>query len=161
VLRALGAARTRFVVVGGAAINLQGVPRFTADLDLAVALERENLIALGAALEGLGLVPRLPVAIEDLADAATVLSWIEERNLRAFTFQDPNNPLKQVDLLLASPVPYERIEQTADVVSAQGLELRVASLEVLIEMKSGTGRSQDESDVAALRRIQELENGEA
>ena len=40
----LTAAGVRFVVVGGVAVNLQGVPRFTADLDLAVALDGATLV---------------------------------------------------------------------------------------------------------------------
>jgi hypothetical protein len=40
-----------------------------------------------------------------------------------------------------------------------GLEIAVASIDALIRMKSGTGRAQDESDVDALRRVQELEDG--
>jgi hypothetical protein len=34
---ALAGAGVRHVIVGGVAVNLQGVPRFTADIDLAVA----------------------------------------------------------------------------------------------------------------------------
>ena len=34
-LRSLTAEGVRFVVVGGVAVNLQGVPRFTADLHVA------------------------------------------------------------------------------------------------------------------------------
>ena len=35
VLVALADAEVRFVIVGGVAVNLQGVPRFTSDLDVA------------------------------------------------------------------------------------------------------------------------------
>lgn len=157
VLDALSRMSVRFVIVGGVAVNLQGVPRFTADLDLAVPFERSNLEALGRALTGLGLRPRLPVPVEQLADEIVVREWIQERNLKAFTFQDPNNPLKTVDLLLDSPVPYARIEAESEVITAAGLSLRVASADVLISMKEATGRAQDASDVDALRRLKELD----
>ena len=147
----------RFVVVGGVAVNLQGVPRFTADLDIAVALDGKNLLAAGAALTRLGLVPRLPVPVEQLGDEAIVRSWIEERNLQAFTFHDPRTPLREVDLLLTSPVPWAEIESTADVLEAGGQRIAVASIETLTRMKSGTGRPQDASDIAALRVVAEEE----
>jgi hypothetical protein len=82
VLEPLVRAGVRFVVVGGVAVNLQGVPRFTADLDLAVPIERENMQALAAVMASLGLVPRLPVAPEELGDEQVVKEWIRERNLK-------------------------------------------------------------------------------
>lgn len=160
VFTALEAAKVRFVVVGGVAVNLQGVPRFTADLDLAVALEGSNLLAAGEALASIGLVPRLSVPISQLADLDLVRSWIEERNLQPFSMHDPKQPLREVDLLLHSPVPFEEIDATADRMTAGGQAIRVASIDVLIRMKSATGRRQDESDVDALRRLRDPEGAE-
>jgi hypothetical protein len=70
ILRAFAKARVRFVIVGGVAVNLRGVPRFTADLDVCVALDAENLTAIERALRPLGLVPR-PGPVIRLADEAT------------------------------------------------------------------------------------------
>jgi hypothetical protein len=159
VLSALSEAGVPFVVVGGVAVNLQGVPRFTADLDLAVALEGSVLAVASRVLHGLGLRNRLPVGEDELARPGAVREWIDERNLRAFTFVDPADPLREVDLVLDSPVPFEEMLRTADRLSSGSLTLAVASIAVLIRMKSGTGRAQDASDVEALRRLQELLRG--
>ncbi len=156
-LRALTAQQVRFVVVGGVAVNLQGVPRFTADLDVAIPIDGGTLQAAARALLGMGLVSRIPIQVEQLADIATVQAWIDHRNLRALTYQDRDNPLRQVDLLLATTVPYDEIERDAETMQAGDLEIRVASVGVLIRMKTGTGRAQDASDVDALRRVQELD----
>ncbi len=156
-LRCLTAERVRFVVVGGVAVNLQGVPRFTADLDVAVALDGDTLQAAARALLGMGLVSRFPIQMEQLADIATVQTWIDDRNLRALTYQDSENPLRQVDLLVATSVPYDEIERDAETMQSGDLEIRVASIDVLIRMKTGTGRAQDASDIDALRRVQELD----
>ncbi len=160
VLVALSEGGVRFVVVGGVAVNLQGVPRFTSDLDLAVALDGDSLASAARILHGLGLRNRLPVRDEELARPGVVRGWITERNLRAFTFVDPQLPLREVDIVLASPVPFDEMERTADRLSAAGLTLVVASIDVLIRMKEGTGRSQDASDVDALRRVQEVIRGQ-
>lgn len=156
-LGALAAAGVPFVVVGGVAVNLQGVPRFTADLDVAVAVDGPTLLAAARALETLGLRCRLPVSIDQLADEQLVREWIQDRNLQAITFVDPVQPLREVDLLVVSTVPYPELERSADVLTAAGLVLRVASIEHLIRMKEGTGRAQDASDVDALRRISRSE----
>ncbi len=159
ILTALAEAGVGHVVVGGVAVNLQGVPRFTSDLDLAVAIDGTSLVTAAAVLERLGLRCRLPVTPGDLARPDVVRGWIEERNLVALTFVDPAEPLREVDLVIALPVPYEEVERSADRVRAGTLELKVASIDVLIQMKSGTGRAQDASDVDALRRVQESLRG--
>lgn len=153
VFRVLRDAKVRYVVVGGIAVNLQGVPRFTADVDVAVALEGDNLHAAATALTALGLQPRLPVFLEQLRDLEVVRGWIADRNLQAFTMQDPANPLRQVDLLISSPVPFDELERTADRLKSADLEIGVASLDALIRMKTGTGREQDRDDIVALERL--------
>jgi hypothetical protein len=155
VLSALATAGVPFVVVGGVAVNLQGVPRFTADVDVAVALEGGVLARAAEVLERLGLRSRLPVRREQLVDAAVVRGWIAERNLQAIAFVDPREPLREVDLVVAASVPYDDISKSAVRMSAGGISFAVASIDVLIRMKSGTGRAQDASDVDALRRIKE------
>lgn len=156
VLEALLEAEATFVLIGGVALNLRGVPRFTSDLDLAVPLEHENLRRIGVALTGLGLAPRLPVPVTDLADPARVREWVEDRNLMAFTFQNPQNPIEQVDLVLHTPVPFDEIDASATIIRVAGSPLRVASSRTLIRMKTGTGRAQDASDIEALTRLLEL-----
>jgi nucleotidyltransferase AbiEii toxin of type IV toxin-antitoxin system len=159
VLAALSEGGVPFVVVGGVAVNLQGVPRFTADLDVAVALDGAILARVAEVLEGIGLRCRLPVSRAELADAETVRGWIAERNLRAITFADPTQALREVDVVVASPVPYADLQRTAEQMSAGGLAFRVASIEKLIAMKTGTGRAQDDSDVEALRKVLEASRG--
>lgn len=157
ILEALVEAHVECVIVGGIAVNLQGVPRLTADLDIVVSLERGNLAAIGAALGRIGLKPRLPVAVEELADVQRRQDWMENKNLKAFTFQNPNNPLEGVDIVLSSPVSYEELRRTATIIRARGLELRVCSIQNLILMKEAAGRAQDLSDIDALKRVLEVE----
>jgi hypothetical protein len=155
VLAGLSRAGVPHVIVGGMAVNLQGVPRFTADLDVAVAIDGESLVTAAGVLREMGLRCRLPVTDEDLSRPDVVRGWVAERNLMALTFVDPVEPLREVDLVIGAPVSYEEIERSADLLRTGDLELKVASIGVLIRMKTGTGRAQDAADVDALRRIQE------
>ena len=159
VLLALSRAGVRHVIVGGMAVNLQGVPRFTSDLDIAVAIDDGSLAKAASVLRGLGLGCRIPIQESELATPGIVRSWIAERNLQAITFVDPQEPLREVDVVISSPVPFHEIDHTADRMRAGGLELAVASIDTLIRMKAGTGRKQDASDVEALQRIQETIRG--
>jgi hypothetical protein len=144
---------------GGLAVNLQGVPRFTADLDIAVALDGPSLATAAGVLRRLGLMPRLPIRDEDLLQPETVRGWISDRTLKALTFVDPVETLREVDVLIDSPVPFDEMERDSDRMTAAGLTIKVASIDTLIRMKSGTGRAQDASDVEALRRLQERFRG--
>ena len=156
-LRALCDAGARFVVVGGVAVNLQGVPRPTADLDIAIELSLDNVRSVASAFAAIGLSPRLPEPPDKLADPEVVRDWVERRNLKAYTFQDANNPLRNADVLVTSPVPYDELEREADVVKAMGMEIRIASISALLRMKAVAGRQQDLADIDALRRILEDE----
>jgi len=58
------------VVAGGVALVLHSVVRFTADLDLIVDLEHENLRRFILTMTELGYRPRNPVNAEDFLDPA-------------------------------------------------------------------------------------------
>ncbi len=156
VLAAFQAAGVPAVVVGGVALNLRGVQRSTSDLDLAISLDATSLPAAVGLVQGLGLRSRLPEPEARLADPAVVRGWVEERNLVALKFTDPANPLREVDLLVAPPVPFEELLRGASRLEAGGVSFLVASVADLIRMKSVTGRTIDEDDVADLQRLQEL-----
>jgi hypothetical protein len=144
----------RFVIVGGTAVILHGVPRTTADLDLVVDLEPSNLRLLVSAMTSLGYRPRVPVDPNELADPEQRRIWIEEKAMRAFTFMLPGHPLSDIDILIDTPISYAELSSRAERLDAEGLMLRIASVADLIAMKLVAGRDQDLADIDALRRLQ-------
>jgi hypothetical protein len=159
VLAALVDSRVRFLVVGAIAMNLHGVPRMTADLDLLADVSAPNLSALIRALEALGYKPRLPVPATALLDPEQRREWVERRNLKAFTFVHSVRPLQEVDLILASSIPFEEADRAKTVLTAGGLSIPVISLDHLISMKRAASRAQDAADVEALERLKRLLEG--
>lgn len=153
VLAALDAADVRYVVVGGVAVVLHGHPRMTADLDLVIDLAAEAAGRAIDALVGLGMEPRLPVDPHLFADPDVRRGWVEDRNLSVFTLLDPAEPLLEVDLFAASPIPFDDLWQQATLVELAGQAVRVASIEHLITMKKASGRPQDLADVTALEAL--------
>ena len=132
IFAALEASGARYLVVGGVAVLLHGHLRFTADLDLALALDPENVESALAALEELGYRPRAPVA------------------LRAFA-----NPLPgtEIDLFVEDPLPFESAWPRRLRADLGGLAVNVVGLADLIEMKRRVGRPQDVEDVRQLEGI--------
>ena len=153
VLATLQAADVRFVVVGGIAVILHGVPRTTSDLDLVPDLDDANMRRLVEVMTRLGFRPRAPVSVADLAVAERRREWFEEKGMLAFSFHRPGRPLDEVDVLFQSPIEFATLNERADEFKADGLVLRVARPSDLITMKQGTGRAQDESDIDALTRL--------
>ena len=92
VFNKLNKAKVRYLVVGGVALVLHGVVRLTADLDLFVDLEENNLNKLLKALAELGYKPRLPVSPTDFANRAIRENWIKEKNMIVFSYIDFKNP---------------------------------------------------------------------
>ncbi len=153
VLAALYDAGVRFVIVGGLAVILHGVPRTTSDLDLVPDLDEENLGRLVEVMTRLGFRPRAPVAAAELAVAERRREWSEDKNMLAFSFHRPGRPLDEVDVLFAGPLDFAALNEHAVEARAEGLTLRIARPADLITMKQGTGRAQDVADIDALTRL--------
>ena len=153
VFDALGAAGVRYVVVGGVAVVLHGHARLTADLDIAVDLTPEAAAAAMAALEALGLRPRLPVDSSGFADPAVRARWIDERGMKVFSMWDPENPLLSVDVFVENPIDFEELWERSEVVELGDSQPRVASIADLIRLKHLADRPQDRADIEALEAI--------
>jgi hypothetical protein len=140
-----------FVIVGGVAVILQAMPRFTKDLDICYSTEQDNLDALGRVLVALkarlrgvsGEVPFVP----------------DGRTLRQTQIVCLTTPEGDIDLLVApdGAPPYKTLRRRADVMELGGHQIRIASIEDMLAMKRAAGRPGDMVDVesleAARRRV--------
>ena len=152
--RGLAAARIRYVVVGGVALVLHGVVRFTADLDLLVALDPENLEAFLAAVEDLGYKPKLPLRAGDLANPRTRAEWKETRGMQVFTFYHPQRPVELVDVFIDEPIDFAAVERDKRIFTARGVEIPAISILHLKQLKALSGRPQDLADIQALEDLE-------
>jgi hypothetical protein len=153
VFRKFEAAGIRYLVVGGIAVNLHGYARMTVDLDLMLDLSQENLARVVTALEEMGYVPRVPVKTRDLASEEKRKAWREEKGALVMTFYDPKAPFRQIDIFLENPLDFAHAYQRPRWFELRGVRVPVASIEDLIQMKSGTGRPRDQEDLHHLDAI--------
>jgi predicted nucleotidyltransferase len=153
IIRALEDAQVRYVVVGGLATVLHGYPRLTVDIDLVVDLAPEEALKAVGVLTSLGLVPRVPVAASDFAARDKRESWVRDKNMRVFTMLDPRNPMRQVDLFVESPIPFEVLWRRSELLLLEGTSVRIAAIEDLVTMKRIAARPQDLKDIEALLAI--------
>jgi hypothetical protein len=134
----------RFLVAGGVAVVLHGYLRTTADLDLIVQLEPENILRALGALESLGYRPRAPVSPEDFADESVRESWIQEKNLQVFSFWSDQSPQLEVDLFVREPFDFEAVYKQTKETQLDKTSVRVVPRDILIEMKRRIGRPRDQ-----------------
>lgn len=153
IFRALGKARVRYLVVGGVAVMLHGVPRVTADLDLMPDFEEGNMLRLVKALAKSGLRPMIPESPEAIADPGNRARWVREKHMIVLRFQDWKRAYRLVDVFVRHPVPFERAYARRLRIPLFRCSAPVASARDLIAMKRKAGRDRDLYDIAALRRL--------
>ena len=148
VCRALDDAGVGYAVVGGQAVALHGAVRGTIDVDIALRWTRRDLSRAEAALQGLGLVSRLPLTAAGVFEHRD--EYIAERNLIAWNFYDPNAPMNTVDII----IPYDLTAKETTRIELSTGPVHVLSIKDLIAMKRASGRAQDLADIHALERLQ-------
>jgi predicted nucleotidyltransferase len=153
----LHACGVRYLVVGGLAVNLHGIPRMTMDVDLVIALDAGNVDGFIECARRLALTPAAPVNLEAFRDPAQRSEWVGKKRMIAFPLRAPEPSSPTVDVLLDHGLDFEAAHARAARIDAGGVPVTVAAIEDLLAMKSGTGRRQDAADVEQLQRL--LERG--
>ena len=153
ILEGLYKSKVRYLIAGGLSVNLYGVPRMTQDIDIVIAMDRENVLKITFLLKELGYVTRLPVSPDDLANPDKVKDWIENKNLKAFSFYHKNENYKVIDIVLVHPLDFEKSFKNRTVKRAKDIDIYLASIDDVVKMKEFSGRSQDLSDIEMLNKV--------
>lgn len=144
--------QVKYLIVGGLAVNLYGVPRVTQDIDIIVFIAPDNIRKLNRILKDLNYIPRLPVNPDDMANPDILKEWIENKNLKAFSFYHREQNYKVVDIVLVHPLDFEASFNNKVIKKAKGIEIYLASIDDIIKMKKFSGRTQDMSDIEMLKK---------
>jgi len=150
---ALAKHEVRYLLVGGLAVNLRGIPRMTMDVDLALALDPGNVERFIAAAADLALFPVVPEPVASLADPGRRRAWIEEKNLIAFAMRTAEPAAPTVAILIGTTIDFEAAFARRLTRELDGMPISLAAVADLIELKEHTGRAQDAADVAQLRKL--------
>lgn len=84
----LESANIRYMLVGGLAMNLYGVPRSTMDVDIVLAMDQGNLRAFFAMAKQMNMQPVAPVSMEDFLDPVVRKSWVKDKNEDLITLKE-------------------------------------------------------------------------
>lgn len=142
----LNAEKINYMIVGGYAVNFHGYSRNTVDIDLIIKFTLANLKKLESLLNKMGLISKLPI------DAVSIYKfrdeYINNRNLLAWNFYNPDNPTDQVDILITHDVSDFKSEKFR----VGDFEVKVISKNDLIKMKKASGRDKDLLDIKELTK---------
>jgi predicted nucleotidyltransferase len=75
--------------------------------------------------------------------------------MKALNFYSETLPIGEIDILVDSPIPYEKLRSRAIRVELQDEMIPTVSIHDLIELKLQAGRKQDLADVEHLRMVLE------
>lgn len=137
-----------YAIVGGYAVALHGAIRGTVDLDVIIAHTQKDFVACERALRDAGLIPRLPVTAVEVFQFRK--EYIEKRNLIAWSFYNPKNPIEIFDVI----IPHDLLSYRVIIKNMNGMPLKVLAIDDLIKIKLQAGRPQDLEDVKSLRSLQ-------
>ena len=151
----INAAQVPYVVVGGLAMLLHGIDRVTGDIDLVIDLAPGPSTDLVTTLINAGYRSFAPVDPALLANEAIREQWRLERGMEVFSLWDATNRRPTVDVLLACPIPFTELLHDSAVVTLGAVQIRVASVAHLMDMKQQTARPRDLEDVERLRLLQQ------
>ena len=137
-LRLLNSKKIEYLVVGGYAVALYGYPRATGDIDIWIAISKENARKTVEALKEFGF--NIPTLKEDL--------FLEkERNIRM------GMPPLRIEILTSiDGVQFKECYKRKKKVAINGIKINFISLFDLKKNKKASARLQDLADIENLEK---------
>lgn len=153
IFKELNAKKIKYIVVGGMAVNLHGVPRMTYDIDLILYLEDKNLKKFIGLMQKWGFKPKVPAKLMDFANKEKREDWIKNKNMKAFNLSNPDWAISEIDVVIDTPMDYKKAAKNLKHVYLHGISIPTISVGDLILMKRKSGRIQDRGDIANLKKV--------
>ena len=148
----LDESKVRYIICGGLAVNIYGIPRMTADIDLLLDFEKENIAKFEKVISSLNYKSVLPFTLSTLVDSAKRSELKKEKNLIAFSYYNSMSNLMSVDVLMEAPLSFDEMWKNKEIRNVEKIEVYLVSVEHLIEMKKYSGRIQDKQDIIHLTK---------
>lgn len=138
-MQALNEERVNYVLFGGQAVNLHGIPRFTEDIDLFIEPTAGNTERVRSALKRLWQDPAIDeIRVEDLAGDYAVVRY-----------GTPDDFAVDFVSRIGDAYRYDDVE--FEIMALDGVPVRIATPRMLYRMKRDTVRPIDHADARDLK----------
>lgn len=145
--------RVRYLLCGGLAVNIYGIQRATADIDLILDFEKENINRFLAAIKSCGYAAALPVDLSNFISEEKRKEIISEKNLIAYSFFNSAAGMMSVDVLMDVPISFEKLWGNRISHGENDFEIQLVSISDLIDLKKYSNREQDKMDIVSLLKL--------
>ena len=129
-----------FIIIGGMAVILYGMPRTSEDLDILVKMKSENIQKIRNALSNI-------FSDSEIKE----ITFNELKNYAVIRYISPDNDIIDIVANLGEAFHYENIEFKE--MEIEGIKVKVATPKALINMKSSTYREKDKLDLLFLKEL--------
>lgn len=135
--------KIRYLIVGGYAVMKYSEPRFTKDLDVFIASDRQNAESVYLALKEFG---------------APLENFTPDDFTHEGYFYQMGRPPLRVDIMMSIPgIQFHKAWQNREVFELEELQIFFISRSDLIKAKEASGRPQDKIDLEKLKEAEQLD----
>ena len=137
-----------YLIVGGAALALHGIPRTTLDVDIVIPAETQAIIKVFRVAKLIGLKNR----------QAKILTLAEKPNLvtgQWVSFED-RRKRQLIDVFFEKEKQFQKLYSRSVERKGRKITFHVASLSDIEKMKKASGRPIDLADVALIREVKKI-----
>jgi hypothetical protein len=135
--------KVEYVIVGGYAVGVHGFPRYTGDMDVFVAISRENAGRLLNVFAEFGFAS-LNLRAEDFLEPDTVVEVGRE-------------PMKIQVLTGIDGISFDQCRADRILVNVSGLQVPFIGFDALLANKAASPRSKDRIDLEELTQLKNLQ----
>ena len=140
IIDALEKAKVDYILIGGFAVVLYGLPRATQDLDIFIKIRKENIERLQKALYAVFNNKNVYEITFDELQSYPVIRYGTDEGF-------------YIDILSKIGTAFSYEDLKYEVINVDGHQIKIASVDILYKLKENTYRAIDKADLIFLKQL--------